>query len=96
MPVLTLAVPRSWFTLFYHFPALFPALRSPGALISRPSCAQEAGSPPATASAALDRKAAGADQALSRDKGKLTKIQLPVADRADILMRGLTHTGIIA
>jgi hypothetical protein len=94
--VLTLAVPRSWLTLFYHFPALFPALRSPGALISRPSCAQEAGSPPATASAALDCKATAADQALSRDKGKLTKIQLPVADRADILMRGLAHTGIIA
>ena len=33
----------------------------------------------------------------ARDKGDaLTKIQLPVADRADILMRGLAHTGIIA
>jgi hypothetical protein len=32
----------------------------------------------------------------ARDKEKLTKIQFPVADRADILMRGLAHTGIIA
>jgi hypothetical protein len=30
------------------------------------------------------------------DARALTKIQLPVADRADILMRGLAHTGIIA
>jgi len=26
----------------------------------------------------------------------LTKIQLPVAERADLLIRGLAHTGIIA
>jgi P63C domain len=32
----------------------------------------------------------------ARDGEALTKIQLPVADRADILMRGLAHTGIIA
>jgi hypothetical protein len=32
----------------------------------------------------------------ARDAKALTKIQLPVADRADILMRGLAHTGIIA
>jgi len=32
----------------------------------------------------------------ARDSEALTKIQLPVADRADILMRGLAHTGIIA
>lgn len=32
----------------------------------------------------------------ARDAKDLTKIQLPVADRADILMRGLAHTGIIA
>lgn len=32
----------------------------------------------------------------ARDAKKLTKIQLPVADRADILMRGLAYTGIIA
>ena len=32
----------------------------------------------------------------ARDKKALTKIQEPVAERADILMRGLAHTGIIA
>lgn len=32
----------------------------------------------------------------ARDAGALTKIQMPVADRAEILMRGLAHTGIIA
>jgi hypothetical protein len=32
----------------------------------------------------------------ARDGVALTKGQLPVADRADILMRGLAHTGIIA
>ncbi len=32
----------------------------------------------------------------ARDGKALTKIQVPVADRADILMRGLAHTGIIA
>jgi hypothetical protein len=32
----------------------------------------------------------------ARDAESLTKIQMPVADRADILMRGLAHTGIIA
>jgi P63C domain len=32
----------------------------------------------------------------ARDAKALTKIQLPVAERADILMRGLAHTGIIA
>ena len=32
----------------------------------------------------------------ARDAGALTKIQLPVAERADILMRGLAHTGVIA
>jgi hypothetical protein len=32
----------------------------------------------------------------ARDKLALTKIQVPVADRADLLMRGLAHTGIIA
>lgn len=32
----------------------------------------------------------------ARDAKDLTKIQLPVADRADLLMRGLAHTGIIA
>lgn len=32
----------------------------------------------------------------ARDAGALTKIQLPVAERANILMRGLAHTGIIA
>jgi hypothetical protein len=32
----------------------------------------------------------------ARDAKALTKIQGPVADRADILMRGLAHTGIIA
>lgn len=32
----------------------------------------------------------------ARDKRALTKIQEPVADRADILMRGLAHIGIIA
>ena len=32
----------------------------------------------------------------ARDATSLTKIQLPVADRADVLMRGLAHTGIIA
>lgn len=32
----------------------------------------------------------------ARDAKALTKIQLPVADRADVLMRGLAHTGIIA
>lgn len=32
----------------------------------------------------------------ARDADALTKIQKPVADRADILMRGLAHTGIIA
>lgn len=32
----------------------------------------------------------------ARDAGALTKIQGPVADRADLLMRGLAHTGIIA
>lgn len=32
----------------------------------------------------------------ARDARALTKIQLPVAERADILMRGLAHTGIIA
>jgi len=29
----------------------------------------------------------------ARDAKDLTKIQLPVAERADILMRGLAHTG---
>ena len=32
----------------------------------------------------------------ARDARKLAKIQIPVADRADVLMRGLAHTGIIA
>jgi P63C domain len=32
----------------------------------------------------------------ARDAGDLTKIQRPVAVRAEILMRGLAHTGIIA
>jgi hypothetical protein len=32
----------------------------------------------------------------ARDAGGLTTIQKPVADRADILMRGLAHIGIIA
>lgn len=32
----------------------------------------------------------------ARDAEDLTKIQVPVAERADILMRGLAHTGIIA
>jgi len=32
----------------------------------------------------------------ARDAGDLTKIQRPVATRAEILMRGLAHTGIIA
>lgn len=32
----------------------------------------------------------------AKDAKALTKIQTPVADRADILMRGLAHTGIIA
>ena len=32
----------------------------------------------------------------ARDAKALTKIQLPVAERADILMRGLAHVGIIA
>lgn len=32
----------------------------------------------------------------ARDAGDLTKIQKPVAARAEILMRGLAHTGIIA
>ena len=32
----------------------------------------------------------------ARDANALTKIQIPVADRADLLMRGLAHTGIIA
>lgn len=32
----------------------------------------------------------------ARDAKALTKIQLPVAERADVLMRGLAHTGIIA
>jgi len=32
----------------------------------------------------------------ARDAKALTKIQLPVADRADVLVRGLAHTGIIA
>jgi P63C domain len=32
----------------------------------------------------------------ARDANALTKIQRPVADRADILMRGLAHIGIIA
>lgn len=32
----------------------------------------------------------------ARDAKKLTKIQIPVGERADILMRGLAHTGIIA
>ena len=32
----------------------------------------------------------------ARDAKALTKIQLPVAERADILIRGLAHTGIIA
>ncbi len=32
----------------------------------------------------------------ARDAHALTKIQIPVAERADILMRGLAHTGIIA
>jgi len=32
----------------------------------------------------------------ARDAGDLTKIQMPVAARAEILMRGLAHTGIIA
>lgn len=32
----------------------------------------------------------------ARDADGLTKIQRPVAERADILMRGLAHTGIIA
>ncbi len=32
----------------------------------------------------------------ARDAGALTKIQKPVAVRAEILMRGLAHTGIIA
>jgi hypothetical protein len=32
----------------------------------------------------------------ARDAKALTKIQIPVAERADILMRGLAHTGIIA
>lgn len=32
----------------------------------------------------------------ARDAKSLTKIQLPVAERADILMRGLAYTGIIA
>jgi len=32
----------------------------------------------------------------ARDVGDLTKIQMPVAVRAEILMRGLAHTGIIA
>jgi hypothetical protein len=32
----------------------------------------------------------------ARDKKALTKIQIPVSERADILMRGLAHTGIIA
>ena len=32
----------------------------------------------------------------ARDAKTLTKIQIPVAERADILIRGLAHTGIIA
>jgi hypothetical protein len=32
----------------------------------------------------------------AREKNALTKIQKPVADRAEILMRGLAHVGIIA
>jgi hypothetical protein len=32
----------------------------------------------------------------ARDAKTLTKIQLPVAERADLLIRGLAHTGIIA
>jgi P63C domain len=32
----------------------------------------------------------------ARDAEDLTKIQRPVAERADVLMRGLAHTGIIA
>jgi hypothetical protein len=32
----------------------------------------------------------------ARDARSLTKIQLPVAERADLLMRGLAHVGIIA
>lgn len=32
----------------------------------------------------------------ARDADALTKIQIPVAERANILMRGLAHTGIIA
>jgi hypothetical protein len=32
----------------------------------------------------------------ARDAGALTKIQKPVAERADLLMRGLAHSGIIA
>src|SRR5262249_17367675 len=32
----------------------------------------------------------------ARDAKALTKSQVPVAERADILMRGLAHTGIIA
>ena len=32
----------------------------------------------------------------ARDENALTKIQKPVADRAEILMRGLAHVGIIA
>jgi P63C domain len=32
----------------------------------------------------------------ARDANALTKIQMPVAQRVDILMRGLAHVGIIA
>jgi hypothetical protein len=32
----------------------------------------------------------------AKDAGALTKIQRPVADRANVLMRGLAHTGVIA
>src|ERR1041384_2257802 len=32
----------------------------------------------------------------ARDKDALTKIQKPVAERAEILMRGLAHVGIVA
>jgi len=32
----------------------------------------------------------------ARDAKALTKIQMPVAERADILIRGLAHTGVIA